>query len=138
LATAVIEDTARDGLRPTSVRLGWGLSGLAILFLAADAGGKLIAPDMMIANSPPLGLPDDVGFYRQLGAILAICVALYAWPRTAILGAVLLTGYLGGAIATHLRVESPLLCHTLLGGYLGILLWAGLWLRDRRVRALVN
>ena len=63
--------------------------------------------------------------------------ALYAWPRTAVLGAVLLTGYLGGAVATHLRVGSPLFSHTLFGVYLGIALWGGLWLRDGRVRALL-
>lgn len=114
------------------------LSGIAILFLGADAAGKILVPELMIANSPPLGLPADAAFYRLLGSILAICTLLYAWPRTAALGAVLLTGYLGGAIATHLRVESPLLTHTLFGVYLGILLWAGLWLRDRRVRDLFN
>lgn len=120
------------------VRAGIALSGLAILFFAADAAGKLLAPELMIANSPPLGLPEDATFYRLLGAILAVCTALYAWPRTSVLGAVLLTGYLGGAVATHLRVDSPLLSHTLFGVYLGLLLWAGLWLRDQRVRALIN
>lgn len=120
-----------------TVLAGRILSGLAIAFLAIDAGGKLLAPALMIANSPPLGLPADPGFYRLLGAILAACTALYAWPRTAPLGAVLLTGYLGGAVAIHLRVGSPLFGYTLFGVYLGILLWAGLGLRDARVRALV-
>ena len=119
-------------------RAGWALSALAALFLIADAAGKLIAPEAMIAFSPPLGLPAETGFYRLLGAILAICTALSAWPRTAILGAVLLTGYLGGAVATHLRVESPLFSHTLFGIYLGAMIWGGLWLRDRRVRGLFN
>ncbi|HEY0629005.1 MAG TPA: DoxX family protein [Sphingomicrobium sp.] len=119
-------------------RVGWGLSILAALFLIADAAGKLIAPETMIAYSPPLGLPAETGFYRLLGAILAICTALYVWPRTAILGAVLLTGYLGGAVATHLRVDSPLFSHTLFGVYLGAMIWGGLWLRNRRVRGLFN
>ena len=112
------------------------ISALVILFLIADAGGKLLAPAAMIANSPPIGLPAEVGFYRLLGAILLPCVALYAWPRTAPLGAVLVTGYLGGAIACHLRVGSPIFTHTLFGVYVGVLLWLGLWLRDARVRAL--
>ena len=129
---------ALDGPTESRSRTGIALSGLAILFFAADAGGKLLAPELMIANSPPLGLPDDTGFYRVLGAILAVCTVLYAWPRTSVLGAVLLTGYLGGAIATHLRVGSPLLSHTLFGVYLGLLLWGGLWLRDQRVRALIK
>lgn len=100
-----------------------------------DAGGKLFVPEMMIANSPPLGLPADPGFHRLLGAILAACTLLYAWPRTAPLGAVLLTGYLGGAVLAHLRVGSPLLTHTLFGVYLGAVAWIGLWLRDPRLRA---
>jgi len=120
-----------------TLRVGRGLSGLAILFLAMDAGGKLFAPNVMIANSPPLGLPADPAFYRLLGAILAVCTALYAWPRTAMLGAVLLTGYLGGAVAAHLRVGSPLLGFTLFGVYIGLILWGGLWLRESRLRALL-
>ena len=114
------------------------LSGLAVAMLALDAAGKLIAPDLMIANSPALGLPADAGFYRLLGAILAVCTALYTWPRTAILGAVLLTGYLGGAVAMQLRVDSPLFSHTLFGVYVGAIVWLGLWLRDARVRALIG
>lgn len=133
MATAAIE--AGSGSR-NSVRLGWALSGLSIAFLALDAGGKLLAPETMIAYSPPLGIPADPTFYRELGLILAICTALYAWPRTQVLGAVLLTGYLGGAVATHLRVGSPLFSHTLFGVYVGLLVWGGLWLREPRLRAL--
>jgi DoxX-like family len=116
--------------------LGLGLSGLTVALLAADAAGKLLVPDLMIANTPPLGLPADPGFYRMLGAILAIAAALYAFPRTALLGAVLLTGYLGGAVAIHLRVGDPLFSATLFGVYLGVMAWGGLWLRDPRLRAL--
>lgn len=137
MASAAIENAPRSESK-TKVRFGWALSGLSIAFLSADAAGKLLAPELMIANSPPLGLPDDVGFYRLLGTVLAVCTTLYAFPRTSIVGAILLTGYLGGAIATHLRVGSPLLSHTLFGVYLGLLVWAGLWLRDQRVRALVQ
>lgn len=133
MATAAGELTT--GLR-SSVRLGWALSGLSIAFLAMDAGGKLLAPETMIAYSPPLGIPADPGFYRELGLILAISTALYAWPRTAFLGAVLLTGYLGGAVASHLRVGSPLLSNTLFGVYIGLFVWGGLWLREPRLRAL--
>jgi nitroreductase len=122
---------------PRSILIGRVLSGLVILFLAMDAGGKLIVPQMMIANSPPLGLPADPAFYRLLDAILAISTLLYAVPRTAFLGAVLITGYLGGAVACHLRVGSPLLGFTLFGVYLGVIAWGGLWLRDARIRALL-
>ena len=136
MATAAIEN-APGGESKTRIRIGWTLSALSVAFLGLDAAGKLFVPELMIANSPPLGLPADPGFYRLLGAVLAICTILYAWPRTATLGAVLLTGYLGGAVATHLRVGSPLISHTLFGIYLGLLVWTGLWLRDRRVRALI-
>jgi hypothetical protein len=139
VASASIEGTGR--VSPGFARLsksGWALSALAIAFLAADSVGKLVAPEMMIANSPALGLPEEPGFYRMLGAILGIATLLYALPRTAFLGAVLLTAYLGGAVATHLRVDSPLVTHTLFGVYLGLLLWGGLWLRDQRVRALLG
>ncbi|MGH6718187.1 MAG: DoxX family protein [Alphaproteobacteria bacterium] len=118
-------------------RTGLTLTALVTLFLAMDAAGKLFAPALMIANSPPLGLPADIGFYRLLGAILAGCLALYLFPRTAVLGAVLLTGYLGGTVATHARVGSPLLSHTLFGVYLGIIVWAALWCRLPALRALL-
>ncbi|HEV2567736.1 DoxX family protein [Sphingomonas sp.] len=116
---------------------GWAMSGIVILFCAMDAGGKLAVPELMIANSPPLGLPETAAFMRLLGAILAISTLLYAWKRTSFLGAILLTAYLGGAVATHLRVGSPLATHTLFAVYLGLLAWGGLWLRDARLRALL-
>ena len=72
-----------------------------------------------------------------LGLILLICTVLYIAPRTTVLGAILLTAYLGGAVATQLRVGAPLFTHILFGVYLGVLLWGGLWLRDARVRALI-
>ena len=121
-----------------SVWIGRGLSGLAVLALGADALAKLIAPQLMIANTPPLGLPATVDFYRMLGTVLIVSVALYVWPRTAALGAVLITGYLGGAVAINLRAEMPLVSNTLFGIYIGVLMWGGLWLRDARVRALLS
>jgi DoxX-like family len=132
---AILTRELRQGVSP-SIWAGRTMSGLAIAFLAIDAGGKLFAPAMMIANSPPLGIPNDPTFYRLLGGILAICTAVYAWPRIAVLGAVLLTGYLGGAIAMHLRVGSPLFGFTLFGVYLGLFVWGGLWLRNPALRAL--
>ncbi len=103
-----------------------------------DEGAKLVVPSLMIANSPPLGLPADPDFYRLIGGILAVCIALYALPRTAYLGAVLLTGFLGGAVAVNVRAEMPLFSNTLFGVYVGLLVWGGLWLRDPRVRALLS
>lgn len=114
------------------------LSGLVILFLLFDAGLKLVSPETAIKYSPPgLGWPLDVGTMYLLGLLLLIPTLLYIWPRTAILGAILITGYLGGAIGTHVRINSPLFSHSLFGVYLGLMLWGGLWLRDPRVRALI-
>ena len=123
---------------PASNKLGWALSGLAILFLGTDAGAKILLPAMMAAYTPPqLKIPADPDYYRLLGTILALSTALYAVPRTAVLGALLLTAYLGGAVATHLVAGSPLLSNTLFGVYLGLAVWGGLWLREPRLRALL-
>jgi len=114
------------------------LSGLVILFLLVDAGLKLVSPETAIKYSPPgLGWPLDVPTMTLLGTLLLIPTLLYIWPRTAILGAILITAYLGGAVATHVRIHSPLFSHILFGVYLGVMLWGGLWLRDPRVRALI-
>jgi ABC-type transport system involved in cytochrome c biogenesis permease component len=72
-----------------------------------------------------------------IGLILLVCVVVYLIPRTAVLGAVLLTGYLGGAVATHVRVGDPLLSHTFFPIYFAVLIWGGLYLRDRRVHAAI-
>ena len=115
------------------------LSGLVILFLLFDAGLKLVAPEVAIKYSPPgLGWPLEVGTMYTLGLLLLIPTLLYIWPRTAVIGAILITGYLGGAIATHLRIGSPLFSHRLFGAYLGVMLWAGLWLRSPALRLLVT
>lgn len=114
------------------------LSGLVILFLLFDAGLKLASPETAIKYSPPnLGWPLEVGTMYMLGLLLLIPTLLYIWPRTAILGAILITAYLGGAVATHVRIGSPLFSHILFGVYLGAMLWGGLWLRDPRLRALI-
>jgi hypothetical protein len=115
--------------------IGWAISGLAIAFLLMDATMKLLALPVVLEASAPLGFP-GADMARGLGAVLLICTVLYAVPRTAVLGAILLTGYLGGAVATHVRVESPLFTHILFGVYLGVMLWGGLYLRDIRLRAL--
>jgi hypothetical protein len=111
------------------------ISGLVVLFLVFDATIKLIPLDVVISTSRELGIP--VEFARTLGVLTLICTLLYAYPRTSALGAILLTGYLGGAIYVHVRAGSPLFSHTLFGLYLGALAWGGLYLRNERVRALI-
>jgi hypothetical protein len=123
------------GATPASVWTGRVLTGLAGAFLLMDAGTKLVAPQFAIDNSPPLGWEFDVATVRLLGVLLLVPTVLYVWPRTAMLGAVLITGYLGGAIATHVRAESPLFSHTLFGVYLALMVWGGLWLRHPALRS---
>ncbi len=91
---------------------------------------------MAIEGTTRLGYPAHV--VRGLGVVEVACLALYLFPRTAPLGAVLWTGYLGGAIATHVRIGSPLFSHVLFPIYVAAMLWGGLWLRDPRVRALLS
>ena len=117
--------------------IGYGLSGLVILFMLFDGGIKLVPLDVVITATAELGYPASVGLARGLGILALVCTALYAHPRTSVLGAILLTGYLGGTVATHLRADSPVFSHMLFGVYLGIMLWGGLYLRDDRLRALI-
>ncbi len=119
-----------------SARIGRGISTLAILFLIFDSSGKLFEVQPVIDGTVRLGYSPDMVF--TLGMLLLVCVVTYVVPRTALLGAVLLTGYLGGAVATHVRVESPLFTHVLFPVYLGALLWGGLLLREARLRALLR
>jgi hypothetical protein len=123
---------------PISNKALWSgriLSGLVVAFLLLDGAIKLIPLDIVVQTSQELGIP--VHLARTLGVLTLAGTVLYAVPRTSVLGAILLTGYLGGAIYTHVRAGSPLLTHTLFGVYLGLLVWGGLWLRDERVRALI-
>ena len=112
-----------------AIWIGRILGGLVILFLVADGAMKLVPIPVVTETMAQLGYPASVGLARGLGVITLLCTALYAFPRTAMLGAILLTGYMGGAIATHLRVGSPLFSHTLFGLYLGLMIWSGLYLR---------
>jgi len=112
------------------------LSGLPVAFLTFDAVLKLVHVSAVTEASERLGFPDELS--ATLGVIVLACLALYVVPRTAVLGAVLLTGYLGGAVAVHARIGDPLLSHTLMPIFVAIFLWGGLYLRDARVRAAVG
>jgi hypothetical protein len=123
---------------PTSNKAIWAgriMSGLVILFLLLDGAMKLIPLNVVVEASEQLGIP--AGLARTLGVLTLACTLLYAFPRTSVLGAILLTGYLGGAVASHLRVGDPLFTHVLFGVYLGALIWGGLYLRDGRLRTLI-
>lgn len=123
-------------INKTSRISGWILSTLVILFCLFDVFGKFTQPESVIRETVALGYPERV--ILPLGVILLICTLLYAIPKTALWGAVLLTGYLGGAVATHIRVENPLFTHILFPIYLGIVLWLGLYLRSSPLRRLLK
>jgi len=114
---------------------GWVISGLVGAFLAMSASFKFFTPDIVRETMSGLGWPAHHDL--MIGIVEAVCVILYLIPQTAVLGAVLETALLGGAIATNVRVDNPLFSHELFGVYLGALAWLGLWLRDPRVRALL-
>jgi hypothetical protein len=117
-------------------RVGYGLSALVVLFLLMDVAMKLLALPIVLTSSAQLGYPGTPAMAHTLGLLLLVCTALYLYPRTAVLGAVLVTAFLGGTVATHLRVGNPLFTHTLFGVYLALFLWGGLWLRDAGLRGL--
>ena len=122
---------------PGALWTGRALSGVIVLFMIFDGVIKLPPLDIVTQTMVPLGWPAEPNVARMLGVIGLISTVLYALPRTAVLGAILLTAYMGGAIATNVRVDNPLFSHTLFGVYLGVILWGGLYLRDPRVRALI-
>jgi hypothetical protein len=129
-------DTGTTSPSKKALWTGRILSGLAVLFLVWDGTIKVIVLDVVAESFIRLGYPVNVSV--AIGVLELVCVALYIVPRTSLFGAVLLTGFLGGAIATHLRVGDPLFTHVLFPTYVGLLIWAGLALRDVRVRAVAR
>jgi hypothetical protein len=113
------------------------MSGLVTAFMVFDGVMKLVPLDIAIKSTAELGYPASADLVRGLGIVALVCTVIYAIPRTAVLGAILLTGYMGGTVATHLRVGDPLFTHMLFGVYLAVLAWGGLFLRDARIRALL-
>jgi hypothetical protein len=118
--------------RPMTIA-GWTLSGLFIAFMVPDVAIKLIRLPIVGETMTQLGYPPAQGF--TVGVVEAICLLLYIYPRTAVLGAILFMGVMGGAIASHMRIGDPLVSHTLFGVWLGLVMWGGLWLRDAKLRA---
>jgi hypothetical protein len=150
ISNAIYGDDLADGLvvrrplrgapapAPRSRRKVWVgrvLSGLVVAFLTFDAVIKLLQLPAVAEASGQLGYAPSAMF--GIGAVLLACVVTYLVPRLSLVGALLITGYLGGAVATHVRVGNPLLTHTLFPIYVAALAWGGLYLRDDRVRALI-
>ena len=122
---------------PVSKKMLWTgriMSALVVLFLLMDGVMKLVNPAPVVEGMTKLGYP--LSLTSVIGIVLLVCVAVFAIPRTSVLGAILLTGYLGGAVASQLRVGLPWFSNVLAPVYIGALIWGGLFLRDRRLRAL--
>jgi hypothetical protein len=115
--------------------ISYAMSGLVILFMLFDSIMKFVKPPEVIEGTLALGYGEE--HLVTLGTLGLISTLLYAFPRTSILGAILLTAYFGGAVATHLRLNNPLFSHILFTVYFGILIWGGLWLRNPRLRKLL-
>jgi hypothetical protein len=135
--TSNVSDQAMPRIAETALWSGRVLSGLVILFMLFDGAIKLVPWPIVTETMDRIGYGSSETLARTLGLISIVCTVLYAIPPTSIVGAILLTGYLGGAIASHMRIGSPLFSHTLFGFYLGLMLWGGLWLRDRDLRSLI-
>jgi DoxX-like family len=111
------------------------MSILSILFFLMDAVMKLLKPTFVVDATVKLGYQE--GVIQGLGIALLMCTIFYAIPGTSVLGAILLTGYLGGAVASNVRVGNPLFSNVLFPVYFAFVLWGGLYLRDKRLRALI-
>ncbi len=133
MTTAFLSDVRETGTAGAQVWTGRVLSGLAILFLGMDTVMHLLHPSFVVAGTVKVGYPASV--LPFLGIVEAVALVLYIFPRTSVLGAIVWTGYLGGAVATHVRVGDPLFSHILAPVYVAIVLWGGLVLRDVRLRA---
>lgn len=118
----------------TSLWTGRVLSTLSVLFLLMDGVMKLIKPKVVVEATVQLGYHESA--ILPIGIVLLICTLLYIIPRTSVLGAILLTGYLGGAVATHVRIGAGAF-PVLFPVFFGVLIWGGLYLRDARVRTLI-
>ncbi len=135
---AMIGATRNDDQRKATVGtwIGRVMSGLVIAFLLmASVFPKLFMPELALESMQQLGW--NAKHLLLIAVIELVGTLLYAIPRTAPLGAVLLTGLFGGAVATHLRIDNPLFSHTLFPLYVGLLMWGGLWLRNAQTRALL-
>lgn len=124
-------DTQNAPISKTVLWAGWVMSALPVLMLLFSGVMKLMQPAAVVEGFVHLGYPASLAL--GLGGIELACVVVYLIPRTSVLGAILLTGYLGGATATHLRIGEPFIIPIILG----VLVWGGLYLRDSRLRALL-
>jgi hypothetical protein len=134
--TATMATTSVPSASRLATLAGRTLSGFAVLFLLFDATIKLVPNEMVNASWAELGWPPEVSL--GIGILQLVLLALYVFPPTAVIGALLWTGYLGGAVATHVRVGNPWPSHILFPLYVAAFIWGGLLLRDARLRQTLN
>jgi hypothetical protein len=125
----------QDTVSKTRLWISYVMSGLVVLFMLMDSIMKFVKPPEVIEGTVALGFGEQ--HLPVIGALGLISTLLYIFPRTAFLGAILLTAYFGGAVATHVRLNNPLFTHVLFTVYFGILIWGGLWLRNSKLRELL-
>ena len=130
--------TTSSPASPMPRRAGLVLSGLAVLFLLADGISQLLAVPQVVSAAAEIGYPANPAVWQGIGAVLVASTLLYAIPRTAVFGAVLITGYLGGAISAHVRIGTGAVPPIVTALVIAAVVWGGLWLRDARVRALTQ
>ena len=133
-AAARAMDSPQIASSTMRLRASWIMGGLPALFLLLDASMKLVKPAAVVEGSLKVGFPEST--LVGIGIALLLSTLLYLVPRTAVFGAILLTGYLGGAVATNVRVVGPVF-NIVFPIVLATLLWGGLWLRDRRLQDLL-
>jgi hypothetical protein len=129
---------ATNPVSKPALYIGRLLSGIVILFMLFDGAVKLVPWPIVTETMDKMGYGSSETLARSLGIISIVCTLLYSFPPTSFVGAILLTGYFGGAVASHVRIGSPLFTHILFGVYLGIMLWGGLWLRDKTLRDMLS
>jgi hypothetical protein len=132
----LLTDSQNNGqVSRSTVMIAYALTVLAALFLAFDTVMKLLVTEQAVQATTELGYPASAVF--TIGVIELVCLALYLVPATSVSGAILLVGYLGGAVATHVRLGNPLASHVLFPVYVAAFLWGGLYLREPRLRVLL-
>ncbi len=131
--------TKENFTRSSSISRGrlWAarfMCGVVVLFMFIDGVGKIAKPAQVVESTLALGFAEK--HLVILGVIGLCCTFLYAVPRTRFLGVLLLTGYLGGAVAAQVRLDNPLLSHVMFPLYIAVLAWGAIWITDRRLRNL--
>jgi len=134
-AAGIPPDTQTTPVSKKRLWAGRIVTALPVLFLLFDSVIKLMTLAPVAESFARLGYPESLA--PGIGILELLCIVLYVIPRTSILGAILLTGFLGGATATHVRVGDPLFTHVLFPSYVGALIWGGLFLRDSQLRVLI-